>query len=363
MSPMKTMLFMLAAGCALLLSAGEKYSAIYFSDSHLGPESCYNMSKDNPFRTKKDIKRDDATREYFNAMLKHIADHKGDNAKLIISGGDLIEGGTYGEEVHAKTLQNAIDRISRGTGLPFFFTNGNHDAWGVGGAAAFDKVARAYLAKQPYAVTFAKDKGINYSFELGGDLYVFGDFFTKKSHWIETILERISQAKPGQYRYIIVVTHPGMLGCGKTTRRVVEAAAKTAAKGGVILCGHSHRNKILKFESPLGKVSELMMATMVLGNTRDAFANPRDKMEVYWAACDQSLQLAVKKAKTEKAKVAAQGNLKKGEEIKSYYGPYLKEYFEVSGNGYAKLDISDDGITVTLQSAQLEQAPIVKTLF
>jgi len=358
----KSLLFLLTAGCALLVCAGEKYTAFYFSDTHLGPESCYNMSKDNPFRTKKNIKRDDATREYFNAMLKHIADTRGSDAKLILCGGDLIEGGTYGEEVHAKTLQDAIERISGGTGLPFYFTCGNHDAWGVGGPEAFDRVAREWLAKQPCKVAFDKGAGLNYSFELGGDLYVVGDFFTKKSHWVESILNRIEQVKPGQYRYIFVLTHPGMLGGGKTTRKIVEAAAQKAAKGGVILCGHSHRNKILKYESDQGKVSELMMGTMVLGNERDAFKDRRDTLEQYWTAADAALQRAVDRAKTEKARETALKNQEKGAESKSYYGPYLKEYLEVSGNGYGKLEISDEGIKVTLQSAQLDQEPIQMTL-
>jgi len=127
----------------------------------------------------------------------------------------------------------------------------------------------------------------------------------------------------------------------------VDAASQFKS---IFLCGHSHRTMILKYEGRNGMVSELMIASMVSGNNyyRDPVTGP----EAYW-----------KDFLKRNARVNSQKDLENVRFIEREGRGRLRDYFESYGNGYARVDVSDQGITVTFQSADLSQECIIRKLY
>jgi len=343
----KAFLFLVTAVAAVMLTAAEDYSFYFLSDTHLGEASSFDMSELNPFRTKKDIYRADTYSGTFDAMFRNMAERKGSEVKMILSGGDLIEGGSYDAATHGATLQRAIDRICGITGLPLMLTNGNHDDWGKGGPEAFMRVTKAHLAKQPIPVKMDPRPGLNYTFEMGGDLYIVCDYHTKDSPWIWYMLEELKKESAGKYRYVFLLTHPALVCGGPSTEMVVDAASRYKS---IFLCGHSHRTMILKYQGQQGMVSELMVGSMVSGN--NPYRDPVTGPGAFWKDfLKRNAHVKSPKAKENIAFIEREGEHR------------LRDYFEIFGNGYARVDVSDKGVTVSLQSAELSQEPIVRSLY
>ncbi len=337
----RTLILFIACLCGFVLAAGETYNFYFIADPHLGPASSYDMSDSNPFRTKKDIRRGDKTAVFFDDMMKDIAVKKDANSKFIISGGDLIEGGTGGKDVHAKTLQDAMDRVSGLTGLPLHITNGNHDDWGQGGPEAFREVAFANAGKR--GITKFNEPGLNYTFTQGPDLFIFVDFHTEGSEHITKMMEALKGVKPGQYRYVFIVTHSPFFCGGKTSLGIVE---KLAAYNAIVLCGHSHQTFLLRFQSEKGRASQFMNAAFI--SSRKGYRDERFGVETYWKQ-----RIGQRKTEAGKKQTAEQRKLWDGK---------LVDYWEVRGWGYSRLEVSDDGVKVVTQSVKLDEPPIVKTL-
>jgi len=337
----KTLLLFAAMFCTFVLAAGEAYNFYFIADPHLGPATSFDMSESNPFRTKKKIDRDDKTATIFNDMMKDISAKKDAQSKFIISGGDLIEGGTGGKAMHAKTLQDAIDRVTSLSGLPLHLTNGNHDDWGQGGPEAFKEVAFANARK--LGITEIREPGLNYTFTQGPDLFIFVDFHTEGSNSISNMMKFLKTVKPGQYRYVFIVTHSPFFCGGATSLGIVEKLARYNA---IVLCGHSHQTFLLRYQSEKGKASQFMNAAFI--SSKKGYRNERSGVDAYWQH-----RIDASKSEAGKAKVREQKKLWDGK---------LVDYWEVRGWGYSRLEVSDDGVKVVTQSVKLDDPPIVRTL-
>jgi len=309
------------------LMAGESYNILMLSDFHWGEASAYDVSPGAKFRTKKDIRLADRMEKPIGELLADAAANCDPDTRLMVECGDLVEGGLKGEAVHAEQLKRSLDRIKRYISVPMYPVNGNHDDWGNGGPEAFKKVILPFIARELHGRAPAPVFATNYSFTEGGDLYVFLDTYTvgKQNDW-QGFLRNILTAKP-KYRYLFVVLHNNVMPFVNSTW--LELAEMLSGTNAIILCGHSHRNILMRYDGPWGKMAQISVGSCVSSATsRMALGNT--DLEKFWAWWTPNYA----KSKDNKAR------------LQKFYIPYLKEVYELNGYGYAKFLISDGGVLV-----------------
>jgi len=323
-----------AALLTISMAAGEAYNFYFVSDMHLGDKESYNMSKDNPFRTKKKIDRADANMPVFDAMLKDMAAKKDAHTKFIVCGGDLIEGGGFNAETHGEQLSKYLNKVQKAVGLPMYPVNGNHDDWGLGGPEAFKAVAWPFIKAQTGG-KLASDKAAHYVVRQGDDLYIFADYHTKGSGWDKFVLDQLKSIK-GNVRYVFVVVHCNILPFpGKNNAAIRDELAKY---NGFILCGHSHRNQVYVYGKDGKTVTQVTVGTC-FGSPKPIKAD-RDQAAFF----DWFIGHYCK-------------NPAKAEEVRREFVPFTKDYVSYGGAAYARIYVSDEGVEVHYQASDLKQEP------
>ena len=335
----------LAAAWICLLQAGESYNFFMISDPHLGAAETYCTDPAVPkrFRTKKDIHRADKCMPVFKAMCEDMVKKADGNTRFLYEAGDLVEGGTPGEEVHKQVLADAIGLLKEYFKIPIYMVKGNHEAYGMGGEAAYRAVLLPELAK-----TLGKEKleYSNYAVTQNGDLFIFIDCYSgaKAGQW-EFIRKTLSglEKKP---RYVFVGMHPPVIPSHWNQQEIRPVLDQLLEYDAVLLCGHCHRNSITTFEKNGKKLVQVTVSSFLEPKTR--------KMQIRPAA------------NTVKQRLSGYRNSLKNRwkneafipEFDREWAAHITEYRDFGGAGYAKLDVSDKGISVTYQSALIDQPPV-----
>jgi len=320
---------------AWLLGAGETYNFFMVSDTHWGaPES---FSTDPKVKTKKDIYRAEKAAPLYHALFADIA-KKSDNAtKFLIHAGDMIEGRAKDEATHFAELEKSWTLMTKYVKLPIYLVKGNHDASGPGGKEAF---ARFMQAKSPVA-----SPRTNYTVSVGNDLFIFVEYHDALKFVRKTLAELKNTP-----RYIFLVVHQDIVPFNaKSIKALCELAAKYNM---IVLHGHTHSTRQLDFAPPTGG----RLTTFSVGT----YLNPDAKLMRY------------RKTVTDPANVFARYLKKrcKTPEMKDMVTtgcvPYVSNFAEFSSgqkmHGYAKITVSDSGVTVSLQSGDLTQSPVTTRL-
>lgn len=318
---------------------GLSYNFFFFSDPHLGTAESYDMNPEtNPrFRTKKDIHRSDKALPTYRAFLKQMAQMADDETQFLIECGDLIEGGTFGEETHAGELDKALKLLKEYCNFPIYPVNGNHDAWGKGGPEAFKRV----ICKHASELIGREIKDTNYTLQVGPDVFIFTDFFSKESAPWDYIWNAIDTLKT-KPRYLFIVMHPGFV--PDPLPESIKRLERLAANNAIILCGDSHLNQLLDCKLKDGRLTQLMVVSIFHEDSAtDRFTPPSDDHDAYWTDFEK--------------KVA--DNPEWLETLRNYWRPVLKRLWRTKGNGGAKIMVSDQGVYAIYQSADLTQKPLV----
>lgn len=323
---------------ATTVHEGAAYDFFFISDPHLGSAGSYDMNPEtNPrFRTKKDIHRPDNAMPIYHAFMKRLAQSAGESTKFLIECGDLVEGGTYGEETHATELQNALQLLTSYCSFPVYPVNGNHDAWGKGGQEAFRKVICGHASE----LLKKEINETNYILTVGPDVFIFTDFFSHVSDPWEFIWKSLDglAAKP---RYLFIVMHPGFV--PDPLPESIERLEKLAANDAIILCGDSHLNQLLDCKLKTGRLTQLMAVSIFHDDPAlDRFTTPSDDHDAYWTEFEK--------------KVA--DNPEWVSTLRTYWRPALKRLWRTKGNGGVRIMVSDQGVFAIYQSADTTQRPL-----
>ncbi|MBQ9503018.1 MAG: metallophosphoesterase [Lentisphaeria bacterium] len=335
----------LAAVLVSLLQAGESYNFFMISDPHLGAAETYCTDPAVPkkFRTKKDIRRADKCMPAFLAMCEDMVKKSDGNTRFLFEAGDLVEGGTKGEEVHKQVLTDAIGLLKKYFKIPIYMVKGNHEAYGMGGENAYRTVLLGELAK-----TLGKEKleYSNYAFMQGGDLYIFIDCYSgaKAGQW-KFVRETLRSLKE-KPRYVFVCMHPPVIPSHWNQQEIRGICDLLLDHNAVLLCGHCHQNSVTVFEKNGKKLVQVTVST---------FLDPKPK------------KMPVRPAEnTVKQRLDGYRNSLKNRwknasfipEFDREWAAHITEYRNFGGAGYAKFDVSDAGIAATYQSVLLDRPPV-----
>ncbi|MBQ7207369.1 MAG: metallophosphoesterase [Lentisphaeria bacterium] len=342
---MRKRFFIFSALFALLCAAGtgESYSFFMISDPHLGAASTYCTDPAVPkkFRTKKDIHRADKCMPAFKAMFEDMAKKTGENTRFLFEAGDLIEGGTKGEEVHKQVLTDAVGLLKKYFRIPIYMVKGNHEAYGMGGEAAHRAVLLPELAK---TAGLEKLDFTNYTVAAGGDLYIFLDCYSgaKAKPW--EFLGKTLKSLDRKPRYVFVGMHGPVIPSHWNQKEIRTVLDQLLEYDAVLLCGHCHQNSVTVYEKNGKKLVQVTVST---------YLEPKKKMLLHPAENTKDQLLA-------RFRDSLKGRWKKADflpEFEREWAPYITDYRNFGGAGYARFDVSDAGISVTYQSAVLNQKP------
>lgn len=341
----KSFLFFVCLYAALALA--EDYNFYMISDPHFGAAETYATDPKIPrrYRTKKNIHRADKVMPHFKTLFADIQKKSDSKTRFIIEAGDLVEGGTHNEATHKKVLTDAIDFMKQYFKFPIYMVKGNHDAFGMGGENAWKAVALKEAAR--YANVDKLDFA-NYTVKCGKDLFIFMDFYPKAKGF-EFVRKTIANLKE-KPRYLFVILHCPMIFTYQFLNDALPLCELLAEHNGILLAGHSHHNTVAKFEKNGKSMRQVTVSTFIQ-------PWPMRKLRIADSgiSTEQAKQMFIKKVK-----------LKKEERFlpvfEKQWAPYVTEYRDFSGAGYARFDVSDKGIRVSFQSVDTAQKPLTVQL-
>lgn len=338
---LKTLLPAVAAAVTLCAASGENYNVLFISDTHFGDADTYEVidAASGKLRTKKDPRRMEKALPAYRAMFKDMAAHADSRTAFVVEGGDLVEGWAKDQAAHAAQLRQAMTEMKSFFSCPILGVTGNHDANGKFGRAAFDEVMLPHLreaAKQPDL------KDGNYTVRKGDDLWIFHDYYLGGSTRERLDFPiRILRGLDWKPRYVFLVTHAPLLQFPNAA--INELLAELDKYRSFILCGHTHRTLLLTAKRPGGTITQFSIGTLFTADTKKAM------FKVVASTPEEFLPELRRRATRFKCL----------DEVEKNLIPYLTEAWFIKGHGYAKIDISDAGVTITVQSAYLAQKPIV----
>ena len=341
----KRFFILMALAWLCLLQAGESYNFLMISDPHLGAADTYCTDPAVPkkFRTKKDIHRADRCMPVFRAMCEDMVKKSDTGTRFLFEAGDLVEGGTRGEAVHKKVLADAVALLKTYFKCPIYMVKGNHEAYGMGGEAAYRAVLLPELAK-----TLGKEKmdSANYVVTRDGDLFIFIDCYSGASAEPWAFVRRTLHGLKSKPRYVFVGMHPPVIPSFWNQREIRPVLDLLLDYNAVLLCGHCHRNSITTFEKNGKKLVQVTVSSLL---------DPKlAKMRIHPAENTVKERLS-----------GYRDNLKYRLQSEAFipdfdreWAAYITGYRDFGGAGYARIDVSDKGVSVTYRSALPDQLPV-----
>ena len=325
------LLLAVAAWCAV--SAGESYCFLFVSDTHFGAKKSYYTGPEKAFRSRKSRDRADKAMPLYEALFARMAKEPG--AKFLVHAGDMIEGYTTGEDAHREELVKAIAFMKKHLDMPLYLVKGNHDAVGLGGKAAYREVMLKEIGRN----AGSELAEANYAFHCGGDLFVCVEYNTD---WLKFLKETLEK-QPTPPRYTFLVLHLNVMPF--VGKKMIEATELLSRHNGVILCGHHHRNMLLKYRGKNGEVAQLSVASMIQPaaekNAVRGIDNDLDKFKAEFRKKCESKAEAVKR-------------------FDRFWAPGLTGYrYAAGGPGYMRIDVSDAGVRAVLHPAAPDAEPVV----
>lgn len=328
----KLSILLLAVGAWCAAFAGESYNFLFVSDTHFGAKKSYYTGPEKTLRSRKTRDRADRAMPVYEQLFARMAKEPG--AKFLVHAGDMIEGYTTGEDAHREELTNAIAFMKKHLDMPLYLVKGNHDAVGLGGKAAYREVMLKEIGRN----AGSELAEANYAFRCGGDLFVCVDYETDWLKFLKETLEK-QTTRP---RYTFLVLHLNVMPF--VSKKMIDATELLSRHNGIILCGHHHRNMLLKYRGKSGEVVQLSVASMVQPTAE---------------------QNRVRELDTDLAKFEAgfRKRLKTPEQNKRFdrfWVPGLTEYrYAAGGPGYMRIDVSDAGVRAVLHPAAPDAEPVV----
>lgn len=268
---------------------------------------------------------------------------------FVLQLGDLVQGDCRDLAAHGRMLNEAAAAISDAFGgrLPVLTVCGNHDLrLGASRDGNDQDAAPAYGAfvADWHRRQFAKlgedaPEGTTFGLRHGPDLFVFIDFNRPSADRVKEILEENDDV-----RYTFLVTHGPLSPMDLMPRRWFlygdekddpvrnEMRALFARRNAIVLAGHVHSLEHKEFAFPEGRISEMVLSTMVRSFEKPLAAEP----EVVATDSSQYGRVMARE-------VSWVPGLK---ELFDEWRPHLTRYFASRATGHYRLRVSDAGVWV-----------------
>lgn len=335
---MKKLFQLLTLIICAAVCAGEEYSFYLISDTHFG--SLESFGENPPAKLKRKGVREKAALPLFEAMFQQMTERHGRKNAFMIHTGDIIEGNAVSKELQIQQFANAEKMLKKYFTCPIYMVRGNHEGAGKYGLAAY----REYIAPAIAASAGYPADTVHYTVKRGEDIFIFVDAYTPG--WQKFVYDTLDSLEKTP-RYLFLVLHPDLL--PHAQMNVVNICRKLGNFNAVILSGHTHRTRLLKYTRDGKTTTQFSIGTHL--------TVPTGKMRYSQKFTD--LDDLLKPFRELRVRTAKQKAVFDNEII-----PFLSEYVEYHdgssrffAQGYAVLTVNDSGVTAVIQSGELKQQP------
>ena len=323
---------------------GPTYSFVYLGDMHFDKRSHHDFewvkaNKPNDIRQIKDYVR--ITENHTPGLLRRIQtviESSNGRIKMIIQGGDLIEGLCGSRELQETQFKDALkcvrNYIPKTT---FIVAKGNHDITGPGAREAFDNVMLPWLSKE----CKKQIDSASFYFMEGPDLFVFFDAYHNNSlDWLEKTLSQ------NKHRHVLVVMHPPAVPYNARSTWHLFSRAKEkdvrerflnilGANKVILLTAHLHKYVILARRTSRGTFIQFSMNSVISSPE----ISVRDHLEGVKNYGGHLVKLELEFQPDTK---------EQRQKLLEDEKPYIT-YFEYADfPGYAVINVSDTGINIDI---------------
>ena len=328
--------------CAVLY-AGTEYDFYMISDTHFG--TLQSFGENPPPKLLRKGQRADAVLPLFHAFFASMRKSMDEKTAFIIHGGDLIEGNAHDKDSQIKQFTEARKLLKEYFACPIYMVRGNHEASGLHGGEAYKEQIAPAIA----LLAGKSTDTVHYTINHGEDIFIFLDAYA--NGWLNYVGD-ILKGIHGKPRYLFVVMHPDQL--PHVRKDVVTLFQLLAPYKAVVLTGHTHRTRLLKYarfgnETPQftigshlyapSRVMQYKAKTTVMKDFLDNFRNLRVRTPEQIAFFDKEIVPYL-----------------------SYYEEHYGGSDKFQAQGYAKIHVSDAGVIADIQSGDLNQKPFQITI-
>lgn len=327
---------------------GENYSVIILGDTHFDtePDTVYHSLYNEPTEWLNRVQRAEFARngemwrERCPRLVKRAACLAGDDTRMVLQMGDLVQGDCGDAAVHTKMLDDVMNRFKADFGgLPFVSVVGNHDIRGVGAEQAYYDYMPARMGRE-----LGKDiRKTTFDFAIGDDAFLVLDFNRPDDDETERILKDTEGA-----RHTFVIVHGPLFpfdggscrwfyhgGAGKEdteARRHFRAAF--ARRGAIALCGHTHRTEFADWWGDGGRITQMTMNSVW----------SKEKLSQYVIDAQGAAEYGILRMRS---KALDNGSpVEEEAELFEEYRPGLRAYTHSPAAGSYKLNVSDKDVTI-----------------
>jgi UDP-2,3-diacylglucosamine pyrophosphatase LpxH len=330
---------------------GPSYSFVYLGDIHFDKRSHHDfewVKAEKP----NDIRQIDGyvenTEKYTPGLLMRIQtsiESSNGRIKMIVQGGDLIEGLCGSRELQETQFRDAIETIRKY--IPettFVAVKGNHDITGPGARQAYDNVMLPWLSEE----CGKKIDSASFFIMQGPDMFVFFDaYHNNKLDWLEKTLSG------NKHRHAFVVMHPPAV--PYNARSTWHLFSRDEEKGVrerflnilgtykvVLLTGHLHKYSVVVRKTPAGTFTQFSMNSVIDSpniSVRDHF----EGVENYGAGLLELEPEFQPDTKQQRQKML--------EDEK----PYIERFEFADFPGYAVINVSDAGINADIYTGDSDK--------
>lgn len=333
---MKKVIQILTILICCTIYANDKYSFYLISDTHFGSLASFG---ENPIpKLKRKGVREKAAIPLFEAMFQQMKERHGNKNAFLIHTGDLIEGNGASKDFHIQQFVKAQNMLKKYFTCPIYMVRGNHEGAGKYGLQAY----RKYIAPQIATLAGQPKNTIHYTIRYGEDIFIFVDAYTRG--WQNFIYNTVDSLKKTP-RYLFLVLHSDLL--PHANMDVVKICQKIGKYNAIILSGHTHRTRLLKYTRDGKTTAQFSIGSHLTTPVRKMrYTQKNTNLDDF---LKPFCQLRVR---TPRQKAIFEG------EIKPFLSNYV-EYHDGSNRflaqGYAQLKVNDSGVTAVIQSGDLTQ--------
>ncbi len=316
---------------AFAVYAGESYDFFFVSDLHLGPATTFNTEPETKFRFKGDIHRADNALPDYENMFQHLAEHADDGTRFLIQCGDMVEGNAKNETEHRKQLNFALGLLKKHVRFPVYHVLGNHDALGNGGMEAFKATI---LPEITMSIGQDAMADANYTVTVGDDLFVFTGYYEASKGW--PFLKGTLKTLEKRPRYLFLIVHSPFIHVAKSS--MVDLLASYNA---IVFSGHIHTGYTVTYQKDTNILRQVTVCSYLGANVDKMKGGIASRnLEDYRSYLAKFAMRQHKEALIEK--------------FDTDWAPFLSNYAAFRSSGYLKVYVSDDGIRLEYQSANIK---------
>ena len=321
---------------------GDKsYSVILLGDTHFDvePSTVYhadylkNTEKINKAHLSEFARNGEMWKDRCPRLLKRASQLIGEDTRMVLQMGDLVQGDCGNGEVHKKMLSDALERMKGELG-------------GLDAKETYHQYMPSRMSEE-LRKTITKT---TFGFNIGDDAYIVIDFNNPDDAEIERLLDETKGA-----RYTFIMTHGPVFPADiKSCRWILHGGASEAEtearlhfrqafakRNAIVLCGHIHTTDFMDWYGDGGRITQMTMSSVWTSEKQKEYTIRSEGAEQYGM---------LREKKRQKGE-----NMKDERALFDEYRPGIRQHTNSTSQGCYKLNVSKKHVTIDFYAGDSQE--------